>query len=295
MSKTVLASKPVQSIAFTRAKINSLSIPTSALIAVHALWFVRLKPSHRLQTCRSSGRVTFKKPRIISGCSIDPVDLKARIALLRQTAAFRHANSDALLELARASQWRAVSHNEVLFLEHDASPRVFVVLKGTARSYSTRGSRELTLGLYGARQVLGLIAVFLEPPLHTASADMLEDGAVLEVDAATLRGMAARDVVLAMQLLTFVAARFARLASRADELVLSDLNSRLARLLLEHDAASGWALPTNSRLAAHLGTVPELVSRKLGEFYKRGWIRLEKRTVFITDTTEIKRLVESLE
>jgi CRP/FNR family transcriptional regulator, dissimilatory nitrate respiration regulator len=223
------------------------------------------------------------------------VDLEARIDLLRQTAAFRHANSDALLELARTARWRTVAPSEVLFLEHDETPRVFIVLEGTARSYRTRGSRELTLGLYGMRQVLGLVAASLEPPLHTASADMLEDGAVLEVDAATLREITTRDASLAMHLLAFVAAQFARLAVRTDELMLSDLNARLAKLLLEHDAALGWALPTNSMLAAHLGTVPELVSRKLGEFYKRGWIRLEKRCVFITNATELRRLLESPE
>ena len=60
--------------------------------------------------------------------------------------------------------------------------------------------------------------------------------------------------------------------------------------LLEHAATEPHALPTNSELAALLGTVPELISRKLGEFYRLGLIELERRQVRVLDRAELERL-----
>ncbi|MFB9992779.1 helix-turn-helix domain-containing protein [Deinococcus oregonensis] len=50
-------------------------------------------------------------------------------------------------------------------------------------------------------------------------------------------------------------------------------------------------LPTNSTLAAELGSVPEVVSRKLGEFYRLGLIALERRTVRVTDAVRLREIV----
>jgi CRP/FNR family transcriptional regulator len=66
----------------------------------------------------------------------------------------------------------------------------------------------------------------------------------------------------------------------------------VARILLENENSDGWLLPPNSLLAAELGTVPELVSRKLGEFYRLGLIQIVKRRVWIVDLQALKNLLE---
>jgi CRP/FNR family transcriptional regulator, dissimilatory nitrate respiration regulator len=58
---------------------------------------------------------------------------------------------------------------------------------------------------------------------------------------------------------------------------------------LEHQHENGF-LPSNSELASLLGTVPELISRKLGEFYRQGWIRLERRRVWIVQPESLRTL-----
>ena len=66
----------------------------------------------------------------------------------------------------------------------------------------------------------------------------------------------------------------------------------MARLLITNVDQHGWLLPRNTLLAAELGTVPELVSRKLGEFYRMGYIRLEKRRVWIADRSALQAMLE---
>ena len=51
-----------------------------------------------------------------------------------------------------------------------------------------------------------------------------------------------------------------------------------------------WGISAGAHLAALLGTVPELISRKLGEFYRLGLIVLERRTVRVCDAAELARL-----
>ncbi len=218
--------------------------------------------------------------------------LETRVETLRQTAIFRDSSNEILRELARASIQKSMTRGEFLFLNGEPVEHAIVVITGTARTYRTRENRELTLGLYGTRQVLGIVAAFLEPPLHTANAEMLEAGSILELSVTDLRRIAIQSTALSNSLLHLIASRFARLAARTDELVLADLNIRFAKWLLEHANKSGFPLPSNSEIAAQLGTVPELVSRKLGEFYKRGWIRLQKRTVWIVDISSLEQQLD---
>ncbi len=53
---------------------------------------------------------------------------------------------------------------------------------------------------------------------------------------------------------------------------------------------SCYTLPTHSELTALLNMVPELVSRKLGEFYRQNFIGLHKRSVQILDEGALLRL-----
>ena len=54
----------------------------------------------------------------------------------------------------------------------------------------------------------------------------------------------------------------------------------------------GFRLPTNPELAAILGTVPEPVSRKLGQFFREGLIQMKDRRVWITDTAVLRQVAE---
>jgi CRP/FNR family transcriptional regulator, dissimilatory nitrate respiration regulator len=212
------------------------------------------------------------------------------VATLRRTAWLRDTNPSVLLELAQSSSLQTYSRDTALFLEGDDVRDVFVLCSGFARTYrfDPTHARAFTIGTYGAWQTVGVIAAFLEPSRFTATAEMLEVGGALRLNADSIREIVARDAAFAALTLRHVAVRHAQLTQRASQLLFADLNARVAALLLEHDSVSGWALPPNSVLAAQLGTVPELVSRKIGEFYRRGWIRLEKRRVWVTDAAALQ-------
>jgi CRP/FNR family transcriptional regulator len=211
------------------------------------------------------------------------VTIEPRLEVLGRTTWLRSATPEHLRELARLSSSDYLERDQTLFLEGDTVQHVMVLCTGFARTHRSSAHRDLTVATHGTGAALGVTAAFLEPPLHAFSAQMLAAGTALRLDAVGVRALVGSDANFAALTLRHVARQHAQLTQRLSELNFTDLEARLASLLLETCSPSGWQLPTNALLAAQLGTVPELVSRKLGEFYRRGWIRLERRRVWVVN------------
>lgn len=200
------------------------------------------------------------------------------------------ADVQALAELARLQTLR---QGDVLFCQGDPATQLYVVESGWLKvsKLAARGQREVVLHLSGPRQMVAGVGVFVDDARYSSSATALEDASVLVLSAEAVRHRTAHSPALAQAVIAHFAKRHAELLERLDELLFSDLNARLATLLLSQaPAGTAYALPTNSELAAHLGTVPELVSRKLGEFYRQGFVSLERRKLRIVDDAALRRL-----
>jgi CRP/FNR family transcriptional regulator len=220
--------------------------------------------------------------------------LEDQLQLLKNTVIFRDVLEENLSDLACQSHAKTFDTGQTIYLEGDAAESIFVVSSGYFKTFSSSpdGSRELTLSIEGSRQILGAVAAFLEPRVHVASCVTLETGVVLCIPNDVLGLALERSSSLAKASLRFLASRHSKLIRRTETLFFSELNERLAAYLLEHASSEGFQLPTNSELASQLGTVPELISRKLGEFYRQGFIKLEKRRVWLENVDLLKFSLE---
>lgn len=218
--------------------------------------------------------------------------------LLLQAPVFRGAHPDDLRELAALSTPLSLRRGEALFHAGDEVRSLYLVVRGSVRVYRVGrgGTRELTLHVEGPRQLVSGVTAFQEQAAperlvtYPAHAEVLQTPTeLLSLPAQAVREAAYHTPALAQAVIAYFARRQAELLERMESLVFSELGERLAAYLLEH-AAAPWPLPTNSELAALLGTVPELVSRKLGEFYRLGVIRLERRVVQVVDRPALTEL-----
>jgi CRP/FNR family transcriptional regulator, dissimilatory nitrate respiration regulator len=218
------------------------------------------------------------------------MSLEDQLQLLKNTVIFRDVLESDLLELLRQSQTKTFQTGQTVYLEGDIASSIFVVSIGYFKTFSSSpdGARELTLSVEGSRQILGLVTAFLEPQIHAASCVALETGVLLCIQNDVFNLALQRSANLAKASLRYLANRHSKLIRRTEQLFFSELNQRLATYLLEYASDNGFQLPTNSELASQLGTVPELVSRKLGEFYRQGFIRLEKRRVWLENVDALK-------
>lgn len=216
--------------------------------------------------------------------------LEDQLQLLKSTSIFRDVPESDLLEILRQSHVKTFQTGQTVYLEADAAESIFVVSSGYFKTFSSSpdGARELTLSVEGSRQVLGLVAAFLKPSVHVASCVALEMGVLICIPNDVFNLALERSPKLAKASLRFLANRHSKLIRRTENLFFSELNQRLGAYLFEHTSSEGFQLPTNSELASQLGTVPELVSRKLGEFYRQGFIRLEKRRVWLENIDALK-------
>ncbi|WP_264774700.1 Crp/Fnr family transcriptional regulator [Deinococcus aetherius] len=212
--------------------------------------------------------------------------------LLGQAPIFRGADPADLEPLAALASFQLFARGEHLFRAGDPVDTMYVVSAGSVRVYrlARGGTRELTLHVEGPRQVVAGVAAFEAQARYPASAVALATPTeVLALPVGVVRERVLGTPALAGAVIGYFARRQAELLARVERLVFSELGERLAAYLLEH-AGEPHALPTNSELAALLGTVPELVSRKLGEFYRLNLIVLERRTVRVVDAAELARL-----
>ncbi|WP_225429840.1 Crp/Fnr family transcriptional regulator [Deinococcus detaillensis] len=217
------------------------------------------------------------------------------LELLSRTVMFGGAQPAVLRPLAVLGSFRSLKRGDMLFHAGDVTESLHIVSAGSVRVYrlARSGTRELTLHVEGPRQVVAGVAAFQNQARYPAYAQALQSPTellLLPIEAVRQAVFHAPD--LAQSVIAAFARKQAELLSRIDRLVFSELSERLAVYLLAH-ADSPHALPTNSELAALLGTVPELVSRKLGEFYRLGLINIERRTVVAFDKAELTRLAHT--
>ena len=89
---------------------------------------------------------------------------------------------------------------------------------------------------------------------------------------------------------------FAAMAVRMEEVIrlmervsFQSVESRLAEWLLAR-AEAGRVVATHAEIAAQIGSVREVVSRRLDAFVRRGWVHTERGAVEICDAAALGRL-----
>lgn len=87
--------------------------------------------------------------------------------------------------------------------------------------------------------------------------------------------------------------RITDLLQVVEEVAFRRIDLRLAGKLLSLAGDGDRIVATQSQTATELGTVREVVSRQLQEFQRRGWVKVGRGTVTITDKTALTALANS--
>lgn len=214
---------------------------------------------------------------------------------LKQVPLFRDLNPEDLKALEGEARTRRLKRGEVLFLEGEPVRSLFVVERGLIKVYKLdpEGRKQVVLHVEGPGKVLAEVALFLDRPTYPASAEALEESEVLAIPKDRFFQLLEERPPLARALIRYLARRQGQLLHLLDRLVFHEVRERLCEFLLERlrEEGQGFRLPTNPELAALLGTVPEAVSRNLGELYRRGLIRLSGRRVEVPDPEALRALI----
>ena len=211
-------------------------------------------------------------------------------ALLRRFALLSGLPEDALREAASLMYVSSRRVGDVIISEGEQCRAVYFVASGVVRlrKLSVEG-REFTLGYVGAGSCFDLVAAFDEKP-HFASAEALTDVSLLVLPCRDFHRIALKFPAFLEASARFLASEVRRLSLVAEELALHTVRTRLARFLLDlTDGKQPSRRWTQEEIAAHIGTVREMVGRTLRDFATAGLIRRERGRLVVLDRAGLER------
>jgi CRP-like cAMP-binding protein len=211
-----------------------------------------------------------------------------------ERAAFLHAVSfcadlpeptiKALAEIATPLERQA---GTIIQIEGDAAEVMYVVASGRVKiARIGLNGREQVLNVIGPGGHFNTVAMF-DGGTCPANAEALADVTLLVLPREALLRVVKQHPPLALTLLKEFTGRLRHLVNLVDELALHSVQGRLAGMLLAQAEAAerGEVVPplTQAEMAAHLGTVREMVGRTLKSFEALRLIQLDRGQITILD------------
>ena len=233
-----------------------------------------------LQTARAATLETLKKAPLFADLS------EAEVASLASRAVPRHFKS-----------------GDLIFSEGDSCAGLYVVESGHVKLFKSSASgREQVLAVESPGYTIAELPVF-DGGTYPASAQAVSDLTLLFVSKQDFQSLCLEHPKVALKVLRVVGRRLRGLVAIIEELSFTTVRHRLISLLLrlarkgrQVGSAIEITLPaSNQELAAQIGTVRELVSRNMSRLQAEGLIRLDGRTVTITNLKALQAVLEEAE
>jgi CRP/FNR family cyclic AMP-dependent transcriptional regulator len=211
--------------------------------------------------------------------------MAATIETLRRIPLLAGLSDDALARVADAALARTYEPGETIIFEGDPCQAAYFIAEGQVRVYRlSPGGREQVLARLEPGQAFNTVPLFQSDGVNHATVEALTPVTVYEVSASDLWHLVGRRPDLALALLQDFADRLDHLTNLVEDLSLRTVRGRLARFLLEHADEGGverrW---TQDEIAAHLGTVRDMVGRTLRAFVDAGLVRMDRQRIVLLD------------
>jgi CRP/FNR family cyclic AMP-dependent transcriptional regulator len=206
------------------------------------------------------------------------------------------ASLDAADRVELVSEGRPMSlpAGATLLFEGDLSDRVVVVLTGTLRVFATAATgREVLVTIVGPGEILGEMSALDGQP-HSASVNTVDPAEVVLVSAGAFRSLLGSNARVATAVALRLTRELRRVMRQRVELEAYDVPARLAQSLVDlaerlAAGAEEVELPVSQReLAESCGASREAVTKALGTFRARGWVRTGRRSITVVDLDALR-------
>ncbi len=219
--------------------------------------------------------------------------------VLRHAPLFGELDDESMTAMLAMMDRTVLKRGEVLFHEGDAADRLYAVVDGKVKlSRVSTGGQDSLLAILGPGQVFGELSLF-DPGQRSSTVTAVTD----QVELASLSH---DDLLVWLDgrpsvtrgLLALLSGRLRRANDVIGDLVFADAPRRVAKALLDLAERFGEKTEegvhvrhdlTQEELAQLVGAARETVNKALADFAAKGWVRLESRSVVITDMERIVR------
>jgi CRP/FNR family cyclic AMP-dependent transcriptional regulator len=212
------------------------------------------------------------------------------VEALSQLPFFAGLGEDDLAKIAPYIHERTFSPGQMIISEGEPCQAVYFVVRGVVRVHrlSLEG-REHVLAYLGPGEFFNVVPVLDGGP-NPATVDALAEATLYTVSCQRFRRIVREYHEVALPILERLAVRVRHLGDMAEGLALHPVSTRLARFLLAQaegqQPAHHW---TQEEIAAHIGTVREVVGRTLRAFAAAGLIRRQRGRIVVVDRAGLER------
>jgi len=197
--------------------------------------------------------------------------------------------------LAESAKTRTYSPGQLIIGDEDRTKTFYLVATGRVKlSKTSYDGREQTLYLFGPRELFGLCAVFSDT-IFPANAVALEKSTLIIFPGEAVEALARQDPLILFNIIFVLSRQLKDSMHAIESLTLKGIPQRIASYLLTAAARNESGnhemvtLPVTQReLAKLLGTTPETLSRILRQMTVDHLIRVEGKTVEITDRESLE-------
>jgi len=202
----------------------------------------------------------------------------------------RGLDHETLVALAESSVWKVFAPDAVVFWEGDMETNLFYLQYGSLKVLKTASNgREQVIRFVDEGEVFNELGV-LAKKANPATAVALEESGIWLIPRGALEKIVVTHPRTALQIIENMADKIINLVTFATDLSLKTVEARFAKLLLEQaegDVIERRRWTNQTELAAHLGTVPDVLSRVIRELTKAGLIEMDKHHIKILDRGEL--------
>lgn len=218
--------------------------------------------------------------------------------VVRRAPLFTALDEAAAVSLRASMDSVKIAKGSILFKEGDEGEHLYVIIDGKLKLGTSSGDgRENLLSILGPGEMFGELSLF-DPGPRTSTATAVTDAKLLSLSHEKVIPWLKQNPEVSLQLLTRLSQRLRRTNEAVGDLVFSDVPGRVAKALIDLGDRFGKTTPegllvnhdlTQEELAQLVGASRETVNKALADFAGRGWLKLDGRSVLITDVERLSK------
>ena len=218
--------------------------------------------------------------------------------VLKTVPLFSSLSDEQLRLLQPCLQQRSYPRNSFILRAGEETEALYIILSGRVKILiPDEQGREVILAVMGPSEFFGEMGLLDDQP-RSASVETLEPCEMLRFSKSGFMACLKDNFDLAMIILRNLVKRLREADRKIESLALIDVYGRVARLLLDQaeEIDGMWIVrsaPPKQEIARMIGASREMVSRVVKDLQQRGYIRAEKRKVFLLDKISMAKRASS--
>jgi CRP/FNR family cyclic AMP-dependent transcriptional regulator len=218
--------------------------------------------------------------------------------ILKTVPLFSSLTDEQVRVLQPCIQQRSYPRSSFILRAGEETDALYIILSGRVKVLiPDEQGREVILAVMGPNEFFGEMGLLDDLP-RSASVETLEACQMLRFPKSAFIACLKDNFDLAMIIIRNLVKRMREADRKIESLALIDVYGRVARLLLDQaeEIDGMWIVkqaPPKQEIARMIGASREMVSRVVKDLQERGYIRAEKRKVYLLDKVSMTKRASS--